>query len=87
MNEVELSLVRKLQEKLVYPNYRGEGVNEKGQLQTFIQVQDDLVAMIGYSRELFWPKERIDPRPFRTIITIYFISSAECGARTVMKSF
>lgn len=80
-------LVKTLQEKLQYNNYRGEGTNEKGQYQTYFQMKDDLVAVIGYSRELFVPEEIFDKRPFRTIITIYFINDAECHKRTVMKSF
>lgn len=87
LNEVQMQLVKKLQEKLVYSNYRGEGVNERGQLQTYFQMGEDLVAMIGFSRELFHPEEQFDPRPFRTIITIYFINDQECNSRTVMRSY
>lgn len=87
MNDVQIELVKTLQNKLEYVNYRGEGVNEKGQLQTYFQMKHDLVAVVGYSRELFLPEEQLDRRNFRTIITIYFIDDDECHRRTVMKSY
>lgn len=79
--------MKALQNKLEYGNYRGEGVNEKGQLQTYFQMKPNLVAVVGYSRELFKPETIFDQRPFRTIITIYFIDDAECNSRTIMRSY
>lgn len=85
LNEVQVVLVKTLQEKMDYQYYRGEGVNEKGQLQTYFQMKEDLVAVVGFSRELFFADDKFDGRPFRTIITIYFITNEECQNRTIMK--
>lgn len=80
-------LAKTIQDKMEYQLYRGEGVNEMGQIQTFFQVKENLVAVVGFSRELFLAESKHDKRPFRTIITIYFIDDAECHRRTVMKSY
>ena len=83
-----MAIVKTLEEKTIdYRNYHGEGVNEKSQLQTYFQVANNLVAMVGYSRELFLGEELTEHRPFRTIITIYFIDNEELKRRLVMKSY
>lgn len=84
---MQVAIVKQLLDKLTYANYRGEGVNEKGQLQTFFQMKENLVAMLGYSREIFLAETNLDSRPIRTIITIYFIDDAECRNRVIMKSY
>lgn len=87
LNEVQVSIVKSLQSQVNYKNYKGEGVNEKGQLQTYFRMADDLVAVLGLSRELFTPEMDLDSRPLRTIITIYFIDQDECTRRSIMRSF
>lgn len=87
LNDVQLVIVKTLQEKLEYANYRGEGLDNSGRFQTYFQVKENMVAVLGYSRELFLPETVFDQRSFRTIITIYFIDDQECHRRTVMKSY
>lgn len=87
LNEVQLEMVESLQKHLDYGSYLGEGVNQNNQLQTYFKMNSDLVAVIGYSRELFVEEPSFDRRPFRTIITIYFIDYVEYRRRYVMTSY
>lgn len=80
-------MVEALQKYLGYANYLGEGLNPNGQLQTYFRVSPTLVACIGFCRELFVEEPSYDPRPFRTIMTVYFVGNDEYRKRFVVKSY
>lgn len=88
LNEIQLQMVKHLQTKMSYNNYRGEGLNEKTQMEVYFRMQDGLIIVIGFSRELFKPEANLfDSRPVRALITSYFIDPEEHSKRLIVKSF
>lgn len=89
LNEVQVEMLKHLQKKLVYSNYRGEGLNEKQQMEVYFHIQEGLIIVLGFSRELFKPESvaLMDIRPIRALVTAYFIEPEEHSKRIIVKSF
>lgn len=88
LNEIQLQMVQHLQQKLIYSNYRGEGLNEKTQMEVFFRMQDGLIIVLGFSRELFKPEVTLfNSRPVRALVTAYFIDPEEHSKRLIIKSY
>lgn len=88
LNEIQMHMVRHLQEKLTYSNYRGEGLNEKQQMEVYFRMQDGLIIVLGFSRELFKAEPVLmNLRPIRALVTAYFIDTDEHSKRIIVKSF
>lgn len=88
LNDVQVEIVKHLQGKLNYSNYRGEGLNEKTQMEVYFRMQDGLIIVMGFSRELFKPEAILmNSRPIRSLITAYFIDPDEHSRRMVVKSY
>ena len=88
MNEIQVHVVKQLQSKLTYQNYRGEGLNDKNQMETYFRVQDGLIIVLGFSRELFKPEPALyNSRPIRALVTAYFIDPDEHSRRLIVKSY
>lgn len=88
MNDVQLEIVRFLQSKITYPNYRGEGLNEKTQMEVYFRMQEGIIAVLGFSRELFKPMYELRTfKPIRAVITVFFIEPEEQSKRMVVKTY
>lgn len=88
LNEIQMQMVKHLQAKMTYNNYRGEGLNEKTQMEVYFRMQDGLIIVLGYSRELFKSEAAAyDSRPIRSLITAYFIEPEEHSKRLIVKSY
>lgn len=81
-------MVKHLQTKLTYDNYRGEGLNDKSQMEVYFRIQEGLIIVLGFSRELFRPEHSLmNTRPVRALVTAYFIEPDEHSKRMIVKSF
>lgn len=89
LNEVQVEMVKHLQKKLIYGNYRGEGLNEKSQMEVYFHIQEGLIVVLGFSRELFKAETvtLMDSRPIRALVTAYFIEPEEHSKRIIVKSY
>lgn len=88
LNEIQLQMVKHLQTKMTYTNYRGEGLNDKTQMEVYFRVQDGLIIVLGFSRELFKPEVSLfNSRPVRALVTAYFVDPEEHSKRLIIKSF
>ena len=79
--QVQERIYRFIQRNLTYSQYLGEGINNNGQMQVYFDVGDGQVMAIAVSRQLYDPIFPQDGRPFRSIITIYFMTKKEYEKR------
>lgn len=88
LNEVQVEIVRHMQSKVTYSNYRGEGLNEKTQMEVYFRIQEGVISVNGYSKELFKAMHPISNyKPIRVLITIYFVDPEEQSKRMVVKTY
>ena len=71
-----------------YEKHLEEGVNDAGRVQVFFEVADSQgnprVLVVCVSNELYPSHENIpDPRPIRTITTVFFLSEKEARERLI----
>lgn len=63
-----------IQDNLTSANYEGEGLNNRGYVQVYFRVGNQIMVICP-SNELYPPiSEFGDSRPVRTITTIYFVN-------------
>lgn len=65
----------------------GEGINAGGQLQVYFDVGHQHVMVVCPTRELHQAEFSSDPRPVRSIVTLYFISYTRYEQNRVIKLF
>lgn len=85
---IQNAIYRFLESHITSGRYLGEAINKSGQMQVFFHVANDQVMVLCPSKQLVQPVEKIaDPRPIRSIVTVYFVTEAKYKQMRTTKLF